>query len=237
MSANPDGPGGDITDLLQRWSAGDKSALDRVLPLVYEELRRIAARQLRHDEVAQSVDPTELVHALYLQLAGQRRATWLNRTQFFAIVAQMMRRILVDHARARATEKRGGTALSVPLASLAADPAAAATPVSDVLAIDRALERLAARDPEQARLVELRFFAGLSIDETAHVLDRSPATIKRSWRLWPRPGCIANCGFAPGAVSPGAPGALGALGNRPTAPAGRSRYNRRGCDSALLPLR
>jgi RNA polymerase sigma factor (TIGR02999 family) len=172
----------DITELLQQWSRGDRGALDRVFPLVYEELRKIAARQLTHERDEQSVDPTDLVHALFLQLIDQRRATWLNRTQFYGVVAQKMRRILVDHARARLATKRGAT-VSVSLASLVNDPAAEQTPVSDVLAVDRALERLAARDAEHARIVELRFFAGLSIEETAHVLDRSPATIKRAWRL------------------------------------------------------
>ena len=173
----------DITELLQRWSQGESSALDRVLPLVYNELRKIAARQLRHDRAEHSVDPTDLVHALYLQLVDQRRATWANRAQFYGVIAQMMRRILVDHARARLTDKRGGGTVSVSLASLASVAAAAHTPIADVLSIDHALERLAARDPEHARIVELRFFAGLSIEETAHVLDRSPATVKRGWRL------------------------------------------------------
>ena len=157
--------------------------LDHLFPLVYEELRKIAARQLRHEQDGQSVDPTDLVHALYLQLIDQRRATWLNRAQFYGVVAQMMRRILVDHARARMAAKRGATTVSVSLASLVTDPAAEQTPISDVLAVDRALERLAKRDTEHARIVELRFFAGLSIEETAHVLDRSPTTIKRAWRL------------------------------------------------------
>ena len=173
----------DITELLQRWSRGDRDALDHLFPLVYEELRKIAARQLRHEQDGLSVDPTDLVHALYLQLIDQRRATWLNRAQFYGVVAQMMRRILVDHARARMAAKRGATTVSVSLASLVNDPAAEQTPISDVLEVDRALERLAARDGEHARIVELRFFAGLSIEETAHVLDRSPATIKRAWRL------------------------------------------------------
>ena len=182
MTTKSESTSADITELLQRWSRGDRGALDRVFPLVYEELRKIAARQLRHEQDGQSVDPTDLVHALYLQLIDQRRASWLNRTQFYGVVAQMMRRILVDYARARLAAKRGAT-VSVPLASLVNDPAAEQTPVSDVLAVDRALERLAARDAEHARIVELRFFAGLSIEETAHVLDRSPATIKRAWRL------------------------------------------------------
>jgi RNA polymerase sigma factor (TIGR02999 family) len=173
----------EITELLQRWSSGDRSALDRVLPLVYDELRKIAARQLRHEHDGHSLDPTDLVHALYLQLIDQRRATWINRTQFYGVVAQMMRRILVDHARARLAAKRGATTVNVSLASLIGGPAAEPLPIADVLAVDHALERLAARDPEHARIVELRFFAGLSIEETAHLLDRSPATIKRAWRF------------------------------------------------------
>lgn len=183
MSQKARAASADITDLLKRWSGGDRDSLDRVLPLVYAELRKIAARQLRSEYAAHSIEPTDLVHALYLQLVGQRRATWLNRTQFYAVVAQMMRRILVDHARARLAAKRGGTTVTMSLASLVNDPATGQTPVSDVLSIDRALERLAARNPEHARIVELRFFAGLSIEETADVLDRSPATVKRAWRV------------------------------------------------------
>jgi RNA polymerase sigma factor (TIGR02999 family) len=183
VNLKPGTASADITALLKRWTGGDRDALNRVLPLVYAELRKIAARQLRSEEAAHSIDPTDLVHALYLELVEQRRATWLNRTQFFAVVAQMMRRILVDHARARLAAKRGGTTVTISLASLVNDPAAGQTPVSDVLSIDLALERLAARDPEHARIVELRFFAGLSIEETADVLDRSPATVKRAWRL------------------------------------------------------
>jgi RNA polymerase sigma factor (TIGR02999 family) len=173
----------DITGLLQLWSAGDRDALDRVLPLVYQELRHIAARQLQYEAADHSLDPTDLVHALYLRLIDQRRASWENRAHFYGVVAGMMRRILVDHARARLAAKRGATTMSVSLSSLVNDPAAEHQPVSDVLAIDDALERLARRDAEHARIVELRFFAGLSIEETAHVLDRSPATIKRAWRL------------------------------------------------------
>jgi RNA polymerase sigma factor (TIGR02999 family) len=129
------------------------------------------------------LDPTDLVHALYLQLIDQRRTSWANRAHFYGVVAGMMRRILVDHARARLAAKRGATTMSVSLTSLLNDPAANDAPLWDVLAIDNALERLTKRDPEHARIVELRFFAGLSIEETAHVLGRSPATIKRAWRL------------------------------------------------------
>ena len=181
----PDATAGhsDITDLLQQWSAGDRGALDRVLPLVYKELRQIAAGQLKREADGHSLDPTDLVHALYLQLIDQRRASWVNRAHFYGVVAGMMRRILVDHARARLAAKRDARTMSVSLSSLVNDPITDHTPVSDVLAIDDALERLAQRDAEHARIVELRFFAGLSIEETAHVLDRSPATIKRAWRV------------------------------------------------------
>lgn len=183
MTTRSSARSGEITDLLRQWTLGDRSALDRVLPLVYAELQSIARRQLRRRDRDGSVDPTDLVHALYLQLVNQRHATWLNRTQFFAVVAQMMRRILVDHARAQLASKRGGATVTVALTSLAAQPEAADAAICDVLSIDQALERLAARDPGQARMVELRFFVGLSIEETAHILGQSPATIKRSWRV------------------------------------------------------
>lgn len=173
----------DITELLQRWSDGDRDALDRVLPLVYQELRQIATRQLKYEREDHSLDPTDLVHALYLQLIDQRRASWANRAHFYGVVAGMMRRILVDHARTRLAAKRGAATMTVSLSALVNDPVAELAPASDVLAVDRALERLAQRDAEHARIVELRFFAGLSIAETAHVIDRSPATVKRAWRL------------------------------------------------------
>ena len=153
------------------------------MPLVYETLRRIAVRQLREDRAADSLDPTELVHLLYLQLVNQRQAMWQNRGQFFALVAQMMRRILVDQARARLADKRGGASIHVTLDALADEASRDRRPMADVLAVDRALERLTARDSHLAKIVVLRFFGGLSIEETAHVLDCSPATVKRSWRL------------------------------------------------------
>lgn len=173
----------DITPLLVRWSQGHREALDRMLPLVYGELRRIAARQLRRERDGHSLDPTDLVHALFLQLVDQRHATWSNRAQFFATTATMMRRILVEHARTRLAAKRGGGAVTVSLTALNADPASLRTPMSDVLAIDLALERLAKRDADQVRIVELRFFAGLSVEEAAHVMGCSPRTIKREWRM------------------------------------------------------
>jgi RNA polymerase sigma factor (TIGR02999 family) len=173
----------DITPLLVRWSQGDREALDRMLPLVYGELSRIAARQLRRERDGHSLDPTDLVHALFLQLVDQRHATWSNRAQFFATTATMMRRILVEHARTRLAAKRGGAAVTVSLTALDADPASLRTPMLDVLAIDLALERLAKRDADQVRIVELRFFAGLSVEEAAHVMGCSPRTIKREWRM------------------------------------------------------
>lgn len=173
----------DVTPLLVRWSQGNRDALDRMLPLVYGELRRIAARQLRKERDGQSLDPTELVHALFLQLVDQRHAMWSNRAQFFATTATMLRRILVEHARTRLAAKRGGGAVTVSLSALTADPASLGAPLSDVLAIDRALERLGERDADQKRIVELRFFAGLSVEEAAHVMGCSTRTIKREWRM------------------------------------------------------
>lgn len=171
----------DVTGLLARWSHGDPRALEQLLPLIYTECERIAVRQLRRERPEHSLDPTALVHEMYLRVVDQRRATWQNRVQFFGVAAQIMRRILVDHARARRTDKRGGASVFVSLAAAANAPDA--TGVADVLAIDEALERLAMHDPGQVRIVELRFFAGLTVEETAEVVGRSPSTVKREWRL------------------------------------------------------
>jgi RNA polymerase sigma factor (TIGR02999 family) len=171
-----------VTHVLTEWSCGDTTALDRLVPLIYPELRRIAGRQLRRERSGHTLQPTALVHEVFLHLVDQRHATWDNRAHFFAVAAQLMRRILVDHARSRDTLKRGGAVAKLTLEIDAADvqvnPLAA-----EVLAVDEALARLAARDPDQARIVELRFFAGLSVEETAHVMDRSARTIKREWRM------------------------------------------------------
>lgn len=171
----------DITGLLVRWSEGDSEALDRLMPVIYAECRRLAEQQLRREHREHTLDPTALVHELYLRLVDQRRATWENRSQFFGVAARLMRRILVDYARARGATKRGGSMVRVSL------DAAADTPndsrVEDVVAIDDALQRLSAIDPEQVRIIELRFFAGLSVEETARLVDRSPRTVKREWRL------------------------------------------------------
>ena len=181
-SSGPTPPsGGDITELLLQWSNGSEAALQRLMPLVYEECRQIAARQMRGERVEHTLSPTALVNELYLRLVDQRRTTWSNRAQFFGMAAQLMRRVLVDHARARLAEKRDGgrAAMSVD----AADDVAVPSPLMDVLAIDEALQRLGQVDPDQQRLVELRFFAGLTVEETAHVMGRSPRTVKREWRL------------------------------------------------------
>lgn len=176
----------DVTRLLQQWCQGDAGALERLLPLVYGELHRIAANQMRRERPDHTLGPTALVHELYVRLVDQQRTTWQDRAHFFGLAAHLMRRILVDHARAQHAEKRGGQVTRVSLDAVLegghAEPGAEEA-VADVLAIDDALGRLAAIDADQARLVELRFFAGLSIEETAHVLNRSPRTVKREWRL------------------------------------------------------
>lgn len=171
----------DVSQLLARWSGGDRDALDQLMPLIYAECRRIAARQLAAERGDHTLDPTALVHELYLRLIGQRSATWENRAQFFAVAARLMRRILVDHARAHHAGKRGGDVLFVSL-RVAGDTPTDAHAV-DVMAIDAALERLGALDPEQVRIVELRYFAGLTVEETAQVVGRSARTVKREWQL------------------------------------------------------
>jgi len=170
-----------VTVLLQAWGRGDRSALDALLPLVYEELRRNAARHLRHQPVGHTLQATELVHEAFLRLVHQPAVDWQGRGQFYAVAAKAMRSILVDHARARGALKRGRGGQPVTLG--AADEALGTQPAIDVLELDAALGRLATLDPEQGRLVELRYFAGLSIEETAEVLGTSPATVKRQWRV------------------------------------------------------
>lgn len=177
----PPSASAELTALLVQWSRGDRAALERLLPIIYDECRRIASRQLRHEHREHTLDPTALVHEAYLRLVDQRNATWENRAQFFGVVAQVMRRILVDYARARYAKKRGGSAVLVSLQAAAAE--SSDPQIADIIAIDEALGRLAVRDPDQVRIIELRFFAGLSVEETAHVLARSPRTVKREWRL------------------------------------------------------
>jgi RNA polymerase sigma-70 factor (ECF subfamily) len=171
--------GQDVTGLLEDWSRGDRGALDRLLPLIYGELRGIAARQLRHEREGHTLQPTALVHEAYLRLVEQRTVGWQNRAHFFGVAAQVMRRILVDHARRHAARKRGDGAQRVPLEAIAATASASHIPV---LALDHALGRLEELDPGLARIVELRAFGGLTIEEAAHVLNVSPSTAKREWR-------------------------------------------------------
>jgi RNA polymerase sigma factor (TIGR02999 family) len=173
-----------VTQLLLAWSKGDRAALEDLLPVVYGELRRIAGRYLRHERPGHTLQPTALVHEAYVKLVDQRHAQWQNRAQFFGVAAQLMRRILVDHARAHAAAKRGGGVSPVTLM----DAAGASPPRGvDVLALDEALSRLTGLYPEQGRLVELRFFGGLTIEETGEAMGLSPATVKRQWtvaRAW-----------------------------------------------------
>lgn len=175
----------DVTRLLAEWQGGNRQALDRLMPVVYAELRMIAGRHLARESPSHTLQSTALVHEAYLKLMGQQRVQWQNRAHFFGIAAQMMRRILVDHARRQHRSKRGGVATT-----LALDEAMASSePQKDVdlLALDEALTSLAAIDPRAAHIVELRFFSGLTIDETAEVLALSPVTIKREWstaRAW-----------------------------------------------------
>lgn len=175
-----------ITHLLKEWSDGDEQALDRLTPLVYEELRKQAARYLRRERRGHTMQTTALINEAYLRLIDAKNVRWQGRAHFFAIAANLMRRILVDHARRRDAEKRGGSQIRVAL-----DPALAVANQSDIdlVMIDDALTRLSAIDPQQAQVVELRFFSGLSVEETAAALGISPRTVKRDWsvaRAWLR---------------------------------------------------
>ena len=169
----------DVTALLVGWSQGDRGALNQLLPLVYAELRRIAARQLRKERPNHTLQPTALVNEVYLRLVDQRQVDWRNRAHFFGVASEVMRRILVDHARRHSAGKRGDGAPSVPID--AASEAAAADGIP-ILMFDLALQRLMERDADLARIVELRVFGGLTIDEAACVLDISASTAKREWR-------------------------------------------------------
>ncbi len=171
-----------VTQLLREWSQdGDRQALDRLLPVVYTELHKQAARYLRKERVGHTLQPTALVHEAYLRLINQRDVEWQNRAHFFGICAQLMRRILVDHARERQAEKRGGA--GVVRVTLDERVAAVDEREVDLLALDEALTRLAALDERQARVVELRFFSGLNVEETAEVMEVSQATVKLDWSM------------------------------------------------------
>src|SRR5918994_2482630 len=170
----------DVTRLLVRLTDGDRGVLDDLLPVVYGELRRLAASYLRKERVGHTLQPTALVHEAYMRLVDQTQVQWQNRAHFFGVAAQMMRRILVDHARQNQAEKRGGEFQKLSLdenIDVSGDQAA------DLVALDEALQRLHEIDPQKSRVVELRFFGGLSVEETAEVLGVSAPTVKRQWRM------------------------------------------------------
>jgi RNA polymerase sigma factor (TIGR02999 family) len=186
-AAAPDAP--DITHLLLSWSAGDKSSGDALMAAVYDELHRQASRAMGREQPGHTLQATALVSEAYLRLVDQRRVQWKNRAHFFGIAAQLMRRILVDHVRARLAEKRGGATQLLTLEDVASVHDTPEDNGVDVLALHDALQRLAAFDPDQARIVELRYFGGLTIQDTAEALGSSPATVKREWaiaRAWLR---------------------------------------------------
>jgi RNA polymerase sigma factor (TIGR02999 family) len=170
----------EVTQLLLDWSEGDKAALDRLMPLVYDELRRLARYYMRRERPGHTMQTTALVNEAYLRLIDQKSVRWQNRAHFFGIASQMMRRILVDHARSRHYAKRGGGAEKVSLdeAMIVSEERA-----SDVVALDDALKSLEAIDQRKSQIVEMRFFGGLSIEETAEVLGVSPGTVMRDWTL------------------------------------------------------
>ncbi|MGE3844473.1 MAG: sigma-70 family RNA polymerase sigma factor [Vicinamibacterales bacterium] len=175
---------GQITELLVRWQAGQGTALDDLLPLVYRELKDLARAHLKRERAGHTLQPTALVHEAFLRLIEQKRVAWRDRSHFLAIAAQCMRRVLVDHARRRAAQKRGADPVLVALDSDVRVPGA-----SDVLALDDALKVLEQLDARQHRVVELRYFAGLGIEDIASTLNMSPSTVKREWataRAWLR---------------------------------------------------
>lgn len=173
-----------VTELLVRWNDGDLAARDALIPLVYNELRRVAKKNLAGQRSDHTLQATALVHEAYLRLVNRKAANWQGRVHFFALAAQMMRQILVDHARMRNAAKRGGGAFTVLLEEGVAGEAEINL---DLIGLDRAMKRLASLDARQSQIVELRFFGGLSIEEAARVVDVSPATAKREWataRVW-----------------------------------------------------
>jgi RNA polymerase sigma-70 factor, ECF subfamily len=173
-------PPNEITERLIAWGAGDRAALDQLLPVVYQELRRMASNYLRQENPGHTLQPTALVHEAWLRLIDQARVDWRNRAQFFGVAAQMMRRILVDHAKAKHREKRGGDAVKLSLddvINLSRERAA------ELLALDDALDELARVDERKSRVIELRYFGGFSVEETAQILGVSPETVMRDWKL------------------------------------------------------
>jgi RNA polymerase sigma factor (TIGR02999 family) len=170
----------EVTQLLGRWRSGERAALEALTPLVYDELRRLAHIYLRRERPGHTLEGTALVHEAYMRLVDQRDVEWRNRKHFYALAAELIRRILVDHARAKVAAKRGGQSVKLSL-----DEALTPADERDVnlIALDDALHALATADPQQSRVIELRYFAGLTIEETAEVLGLSPATVKREWTV------------------------------------------------------
>jgi RNA polymerase sigma factor (TIGR02999 family) len=175
-------PPGEVTELLSQYRGGKREALDLLVPIVYGELRKIAARYLRAEWAHHTLQPTALVHEAYIRLIDQREVEWQSRAHFYGVAAQLMRRLLVDHARGRKRHKRGGGMLMVPLED---NDVAGPAPDEgvDLIALDDALGRLASLSEQQGRIVELRYFGGLSIEETAEVLGVSTMTVKRGWAM------------------------------------------------------
>ena len=171
---------GQVTELLRAWSEGDEHALDRLMPLIQAELHRLAKRYMARERRDHTLQPTALVNEAFLRLAGAQRLRWQDRAHFLGITARLMRRVLVDHARSRGYQKRGGGGQRV---TLSEGVAVSAGPAVDLVALDRALEALATVDPRKCRVIELRFFGGLSVEETAEELHVSMDTVKRDWRL------------------------------------------------------
>lgn len=168
----------DVTQLLHQWSNGNEQALTSLLPIIYEELRKVAHQYLHRERAEQTLETTALVHEAYLKLVDQRSVSWQNRAHFFAIAAQAMRRILIDNARKRSAAKREGQKISLDdVAVLSSDRA------EHLLALDEALQKLEKLDPQQSKIVELRYFGGLTIEETSEAMDLSPATVKREWAM------------------------------------------------------
>ncbi|HEX5000074.1 MAG TPA: sigma-70 family RNA polymerase sigma factor [Terriglobia bacterium] len=194
----PDPPSEEVTRLLQAWSGGDQAALERLAPLIYSELERLARRYMAREQEGHTLETGALLNEAFLRLVHWKTAQWQNRSHFYGLAAQIMRRVLVDHARSRSYQKRGGKAHPVSL-----DEAVVVSPErsSDLVALDEALERLTALDPRKSKVVELRFFGGLSNEETANVLNVSPFTVIRDWnfaRAWLNRELAADAGAAPG---------------------------------------
>jgi len=180
VTESPVNSANEVTQLLVSWGKGDQQSLENLIPLVYDELRRQARRYLRRERPDHTLQSSALVHEVYVRLIDQRQANWHNRSQFFGVAAQLMRRILVDHARSRGAVKRGA---GVTKLAIAEEVAAIEMQNVDLIALDTSLTKLEQIDPQQCRIVELRFFSGLSIEDTADALSISPATVKRDWAM------------------------------------------------------